>query len=87
MLEIIAIFSLGKSIKVTVEEKGLKPLKYILLLIAMWIGFEILGGILGALLFGNGLGIYIFALLGAAFGGYLSYNIAKNANPSEYTLD
>lgn len=79
MLEIIAIFTLGKWIKNSVNAKGLKATKYILLMIFFWISFEFLGMVLGIIIFGEGLQAYLLALPGAALGGYLSYTIAKNA--------
>uniref|UniRef100_UPI00404B08CC hypothetical protein n=1 Tax=Fulvivirga sp. TaxID=1931237 RepID=UPI00404B08CC len=83
MLEIIVMITLGKSIQNIIREKGFKPLKYILIMILMWFGLEFIGGILGVILFGEGLIAYPFALAGAALGGYLSYQIALNASPSE----
>ena len=88
MLEIIAIIALGKSISKIIRAKGLKPLKYILLMVFLWITFEFVGLVIGTLLFGEGIGAYLMALPGAALGGYLSYRIAVNArgvNP-EYNL-
>ncbi len=79
MLEIIAIFALGKAIKKIVEAKGFSATKYILLMVFFWISFEFLGFVLGIIIFGEGLSAYLMALPGAAAGGYLSYNIAKNA--------
>lgn len=81
MLELIAIFTLGKSIKKMVQAKGLKATKYILLMVFFWLSFEFLGMVLGIIIFGEGLEAYLFALPGAALGGYLSYTIAKNAVP------
>lgn len=79
MLELIAIFTLGKAIKKMVQAKGLKATKYILLMIFFWLSFEFLGMVLGIVIFGEGLAAYLLALPGAALGGYLSYTIAKNA--------
>lgn len=79
MLELIAIFILGKAIKKMVHAKGLKATKYILLMIFFWLSFEFLGMVLGIIIFGEGLTAYLLALPGAALGAYLSYTIAKNA--------
>lgn len=79
MLEIIAIFTLGKAIKNKVQAKGLKATKYILLMVFFWLSFEFLGMVLGIIIFGEGLEAYLLALPGAALGGYLGYTIAKNA--------
>lgn len=86
MIELIIIFTLGKSISGIIRDKGRKPFKYVLLMILMWVGFEFLGAFIGAMIFGEGLIVYPFALGGAALGGYLSYNIAKNANEIEPTV-
>lgn len=79
MLEIIAIFVLGKAIKKIALEKELKPTKYILIMIFFWLSFEFLGIVLGFVLFEDGLIPYLLALPAAALGGYLSYTIVKNA--------
>ena len=80
MLEIIAIFTLGKAIKKIVQAKGFSATKYILLMVFFWISFEFLGLFLGMVVFGDRLvPIYLLALLGAVLGGYLSYHIAKTA--------
>jgi len=84
MLEIIAIMSVSKTIREIALDKGLKPAKYILILIALWIGFEFLGGMIGAILFGPGLESYLVAIVGAVVGGYLGYTIAQKAEPAAF---
>lgn len=79
MLEIIAMVTLGKSISAIVSDKGLKPFKYVLIMIVLWIGLEFIGAIVGVIVVGEGLMSYPFALVGAILGGYISYEIAKNA--------
>ncbi len=79
MLEIIAIIALGRAIKKIALEKGLKPTKYILLMVFFWLSFEFLGMIIGFAIFGDGLIPYLIALPAAGLGGYLSYTIVKNA--------
>jgi membrane associated rhomboid family serine protease len=79
MLEILAIIALASSIKKIVIEKGLKPWKYIILMVVLWILFEFTGGIVGVIFFGEGLAAYPGALFGAALGGLLGYIIAKSA--------
>ena len=61
------------------KSKGIKSLKYVLLMIFMWLGFEFIGVIIGTILVGGGLAAYPFGIAGAVLGAYLSYNIAKNA--------
>ncbi len=79
MLEIIAIIYLGRTIKKIALKKGLKPTKYILLMVFFWLSFEFLGMVIGFIIFKDGLMPYLLALPGAALGGYLSYTIVKNA--------
>lgn len=81
MLEIIAMISLGKTIRNIVREKGLKPTSFIINMILMWIGFEIMGIYIGFSLFHNPFGAYLCAMAGAALGGYFSYKMAVNAEP------
>ena len=81
MLEIVFLSVLGSRIKKMVKAKGLKPTKYILILVGLWFGFEISGAVIGFLLFGEDELIYtlLFAFGGAGIGGYLAYRIAQNA--------
>lgn len=81
MLEIIAIIVLSSNIKLIAQGKNLKPAKYIILMVFLWIFLEFLGAIIGTIVFGEGLAAYPFALIGAALGGFLGYIIAKNATP------
>lgn len=79
MLEIIAAIFLGREIKKIVEAKGLKATRYIIIMIALWVGLEFTGAIVGTLMFGEGGMVYLFAIIGAIIGAFLSYTIAKNA--------
>lgn len=54
MLEIIAAVFLGKEIKKIVEAKGLKATKYIVIMVALWLGLEITGSVIGAMIYGEG---------------------------------
>ena len=81
MLEIIAIIALGSNIKKIAQEKNLKPAKYIFIMVVLWIFLEFTGSIIGAIVFGEGLAAYPFALIGAALGGFLGYTIVRNATP------
>jgi hypothetical protein len=82
MLEIIAAIILGRNIKKIVEAKGLKPTRYILIMVALWVGLEFTGALIGTLMFGDGGMVYLFAIIGAIIGAYLSYTIANNAVPA-----
>ncbi|MEO9475354.1 MAG: hypothetical protein ABJG41_07455 [Cyclobacteriaceae bacterium] len=81
MLEIIAMISLGRTIKNIVLEKGLRPTRYIINMVLLWISMEIVGLYIGMQLFPNPFGAYLLAIAGAAFGGYLGYRGAVNAQP------
>lgn len=81
MLEIIALVLLCKHNAKLVKEKGAKPWVYVLITIFLWIGFELIGALVGQILVGEGLQSYLFALLGAGIGAFISYSIAKNIKP------
>ena len=65
MLEIVAIVYLGNKIHNLMKSKGIKSLKYVLLMIFMWLGFEFIGVIIGTILVGGGLAAYPFGIAGA----------------------
>lgn len=81
MLEIIAMISLGRTIRNIALEKGLKPNKFIWRMVLSWIGLEIVGLYIGMSLFNNAFGAYICAIMGAALGGYLAYKQVVIAQP------
>lgn len=82
MLEIFAIIGLSKKIGNIAFEKGLKKTPYIILMIALWVVLEIVGAIIGALIFGaENLMVYLCAILGAASGAGLGFLIVRNAVP------
>ena len=84
MLEIILIVYLAKKIGAKVEEKGYKKGGYIFMFVAFWILGEFLGAILGAIATGEeGMTIYLFALVGAAVGAFLSFAIVGGLNQKE----
>ncbi|RYD74797.1 MAG: hypothetical protein EOP53_17605 [Sphingobacteriales bacterium] len=80
MLEIIALIFLTKNIGEKATRKGLPPGRWKLYTVLAWFGAEVLGFILGAMLFGNEnlIGLMLFAMV-CAVGGYLliKYNIDK----------
>ncbi len=53
MLEIIAIIYLSRKIGHLAESKGLKPVKWKFLLVIGWILFELIGFLVGVILFGK----------------------------------
>lgn len=72
MLEIIALIFLARKIGDLAYEKGQPTGKWKLFLVLAWIGFEVLGAMVGIMLFGsdNLIGLAMFAIA-CAFGGYL----------------
>ena len=78
MLEIIFIIMLSRRIGEIVKKKGLKPAKYVTIMIILWIVLEVTGSVIGGLFF-EGPAIYLFAIIGAAIGGYSGFSIANNA--------
>lgn len=92
MLEVLTVLTLGKSISKIAREKGLKPWRYVVIMLTLLFGLEIAGAMTGVILYGESPLVYLFAILGAALGGFLSYQIVKFANPassfsSEEVLD
>ena len=88
MLEIILLIVLTRRIGEIVEAKGRRGGWYKLLTVVLWIGCEIIGGIIGGIVAattGSGnLFIYLSALLGAAVGAGLSFVVAKSVTPLAY---
>lgn len=85
MLEIILLFGLCKSMGNVLRNKGRKPLLFQFLLVGMWFGGEIVGAIIGTVVYAirNGappdgleLSTYLFAIVGAALGAGLCFLIA-----------
>ena len=75
MIEIFVLIFLCRKIGVMAEERGLKPGLWKFYTVIAWIGFEFIGLVFGAALFGYNnfndiVGLIMFALV-CAFGGYL----------------
>ncbi|MBL7182903.1 MAG: HEAT repeat domain-containing protein [Anaerolineae bacterium] len=85
MLEILVLWALTKRIGSIVEQKGRKSGRYKVLTVVLWLGGEIIGAIVGAIMAGADESarylIYIVALGGAAVGAGISYLIAENLAP------
>ena len=85
MLEILLVWALAKKIGGIVAAKGHSRFGYQLLLVALWIGGELAGGVIGVLVQGAAGGeeqgfpcmAYICALLGAAAGAGIAFAIAN----------
>lgn len=78
MIEIILLVFLTKKIGKIAEEKGRRPGRFKTLLVALWFAGEILGFIIVILLSGTTFTAYLFALICAAVGAVLSFEIAKS---------
>ncbi|MBW8879597.1 MAG: hypothetical protein JF614_32085 [Acidobacteria bacterium] len=81
MLEILALIYLTRKNGGIAEKKGNKPGLYKFLTVLLWIGGEIVGGILGAIVASGSdeMGpLYLFALVGALAGAGLSRLIVNN---------
>ena len=90
MLEIIAIMILGRRIARMVKAKGHRPGRYIVTMLLLWISLEMLGFVAGQRFFADEVLAYLWAIVGAAIGGYLGYLLAVNApdiNSDEQTLN
>ena len=81
MLEILFLIHLTKKIGKIVEPKGRKPGGYKAMLVAFWFGGEILGLVIGMSVLGEGIGMYLIALVGAGIGAAVSFGIANNLAP------
>lgn len=90
MLEILALIFLTRSIGEKAKRKGLPAGRWKLYLVLAWFGAEVLGFILGAMLFGNQnlVGLMLFAMA-CAFGGYLliRYNLDKYPDDLDSDID
>ena len=82
MLEIVALIFLTRKVGEIVESKNRKAGWYKFMTVALWIGFEVVGAIIGgvyvALSGASDAFSYLFALVGAACGAGLSFIIAKS---------
>jgi hypothetical protein len=84
MLEIIALIFLSRKIGTTAFDKGYSKGLFVFLTIIFWIAGEFIGGLIGFVVVGDGLGPYVFALLGAGLGYGLIYfivNTIEDKNP------
>lgn len=88
MLEIIALIFLCRNIGELAYRKGEPTGKWKLFVVLAWIGFEILGAVIGSLLFGQGniVGLLLFMLV-CAFGGYLFVRAILMRMPDDIDTD
>ncbi|MDR2437214.1 MAG: hypothetical protein LBD17_04000 [Endomicrobium sp.] len=84
MLEIIALIILINVNAKNAGKRGRKGWPFALLTLIMWIGFEILGAVIGNIASeGHTVPTYLTALVFAIIGGIVSYLIAKNCKPGD----
>ena len=81
MLEIFAVMWLCNKNKQNAQMRGHKGGAYVAITLLLWIGFEVLGFVIGAVL-ELGYGAYLLALVLAVVGGFISYGIAKAGEPN-----
>ena len=85
MLEIFAIISLCRVNKRNAIARGHRPGGFIALTIILWVVFEIIGMVIGALVFDNSyLSVLFIALPCAALGGLISFLITRNLPQGNY---
>ena len=82
MLELIILIILCRGIRRIAESKELSSFKYTAYTILLWFGFEAVFWLLGMVFFRAPILAYLFALIGAALGGYIAYRIVEKATPS-----
>lgn len=94
MLEILLVVYLAKRIGKIAEKLGHKKRPHILFFILMWLAGEFIGAALGVFLFkGNMIPAYILALIGAALGTVIAFNVVQkledksDSNSGVITLD
>ena len=78
MLEILFLVYLCRQLGQTLRAKGRSAGWYQFLLVVLWFGGELFGGIVSLLLGIDGLGMYLGALLGAAGGAAIAFVIAHS---------
>lgn len=82
MIDLIILFFLTRSIGFLAESKGLPTFKWKLLTVVLWISFEIVGLVIGAVIFGvNNLADLILLALACGFGGYLIVRYTLEKKP------
>jgi len=87
MIEIILLVFLSKKIANMASEKGYSGGLYRFLTFLIWFVFEIIGGVIGILVFGEGLPVYVVAIIGAILGYALIYYIADNLESKTSSSD
>ena len=83
MLEAIAIMLLCNANRKNAIQRGRKPGGFVALTLALWLGLEMLGLLIGFAAEME-MGAYLLALLFAGTGGLASYLIAKNCRRGDF---
>ena len=91
MLEILILVRLGQSISAKAREKGRQGWPYVFLLLALWFGGEVFGGVTAALVTAgldddgepNLLIAYLACLVCAAVGAFFAFKIVGALPPVE----
>ncbi len=79
MLEIILIIFLSRKVGNIAKKRGHKARPNIIFFVVLWFAGELIGALLGSILSkGNIIATYFMALIGAAVGAYIAYNIIQN---------
>jgi hypothetical protein len=88
MLEIILLIYLTRHVGEIVQAKGRRGGWYKLMTVLLWLGCEVVGAIIGAIVAAmsrsGSLLIYLFALIGAAAGAGISILVARSVPPLAY---
>lgn len=87
MLELIALIWLIRKIRRILMNKGLKPARYVMTLLLLWISLELLSVAIAFKFTGELFSALPYGIIGAAIGGYLGYKLAVNAEPESTTIN
>src|SRR5689334_4550179 len=79
MLEIIVLWLTGKKIAGIASDKGLPGFLFVIMLVVLWFGGEIVGAVIGVATNHGEVGAtaYLFALMGAGMGALASFIIVS----------
>lgn len=86
MLEIIGIIVFAKHLAGVAEGKG-RSKGWAALGVLFWVIGEIVGAFAGALVMGDGLGLYLTALIGAAVGAGIAWLIVTNLSATQDSME
>ena len=88
MLEVVILIFLARSLGRLARHKGLRPATWQIYLVASWILAEIIGVIVGVLIFGmnNLISVFLIAI-GFAFGSYFALRSRLERYPDAYEDD